>query len=319
MSVSTDVPVSESIFLNTVVMVEESENRKLRGVMKFREPMSKHTSWRTGGPADKYYKPADIEDLGNFLAGLGPDEFCLWLGLGSNILVRDGGIRGCVCVITGVLDDMSMDHTGKVKCGAGVTNAKFARFTSNSGLTGVEFLAGIPGTIGGALAMNAGAFGGETWDNIYAVETINRDGKINYRTRDEFEVGYRKVKMEAGEWFISAEFQLRPDPNHSAHNRIREFLSLRAESQPTGESSCGSVFRNPPGDHAARLIDACGLKGKRVGSARVSEKHANFIINDGGAASSEIEELIYLVQRIVKEKTGTELVPEVRIVGEPGC
>lgn len=308
--------VRDELKLNPVVMSEQSGNKRLRGVMRSNEPMSKHTSWRTGGSADRFYVPADLEDLSLFLSKQSAYETCIWLGLGSNILVRDGGIRGTVIAITGVLNEIEMCDLRTIKAGAGITCAKFARFAAKSGLTGVEFLAGIPGTIGGALAMNAGAFGGEIWDCVKNTETINRIGEIKSRPRDEFEIAYRSVNLADDEWFIAAEFQLKFDVEKKAHTRIREYLSIRTETQPTGESSCGSVFRNPTGDHAARLIDVCGLKGMRIGTACVSEKHANFIINDGGASAAEIETLIKYIQKIVKEKTGTDLETEVRIIGE---
>jgi UDP-N-acetylmuramate dehydrogenase len=284
--------------------------------MKLGEPMSQHTSWRAGGPADRFYIPADTADLARVLTEMEPTEFCLWLGLGSNVLVRDGGIRGTVIAVTGVLDEIAVLDTGVIKVGAGVTCNKFARYAANVGLAGVEFLAGIPGTIGGALAMNAGAYGGETWDYVERVETMDRHGVTRRRDRGEFMIGYRYVNLPVNEWFVSAEFHLMVDQNRTASARIRELLSRRNGSQPTGESSCGSVFRNPPGDYAGRLIDACGLKGARVGRARVSEIHANFIINEGGASAAEIEDLIQYVQDQVWEKTGIRLMPEVRIIGE---
>jgi UDP-N-acetylmuramate dehydrogenase len=196
-----------------------------------------------------------------------------------------------------------------------VACAKVARFSAARGLAGAEFLAGIPGTVGGALAMNAGAFGGETWSIVRSVETMDRAGRRRRRLPAEFEIGYRQVQGPAGEWFIAAAFELRPDPDRSAAARIRELLAQRAETQPTGVFSCGSVFRNPEGDFAGRLIEACGLKGRRVGRARVSDRHANFIVNEGGATAADIEALVLLVQEEVRTQTGVRLEPEVRIVG----
>lgn len=297
-------------------MNEQTDNKRLQGVLKFKEPMSRHTSWRTGGPADRFYVPADIDDLSLFVSQQKDKETCVWLGLGSNLLVRDGGLRGTVICVTGVLDGIEIQDANKIKVGAGVTCNKFARYAANEELTGVEFLAGIPGTIGGALTMNAGAFGSETWDRVTATITMNSNGEVRSRNRDEYQVEYRQVNLPENEWFIGAEFQLDKDINREAHNKIREFLARRSATQPTGESSCGSVFRNPVGDFAARLIDNCGLKGFRIRGAQISRKHANFIINDNGASASDIEELIIYIQKTVKEKTGIELELEVRIIGE---
>lgn len=313
---STVLEINDEIESSSVVMNERTGDKGLRGVLKHNEPMSRHTSWRTGGSADRFYIPADIEDLSDFLSQQKDTEVIVWLGLGSNLLVRDGGIRGTVISITGVLDRMEILSSNRVRVGAGVTCNKFARHAANAELTGCEFLAGIPGTIGGALTMNAGAFGGETWDLVTLVETVDRKGKLRTRNRDEYQVGYRYVNLPGDEWFVAAEFQLQVDIKREAHKKIREFLTRRSVSQPTGESSCGSVFRNPDGDFAARLIDNCGLKGMRIGTARISEKHANFIINDGGASAADIEELISHVQTTVMEKTGIQLNLEVRIIGE---
>ena len=298
------------------MMAERPDDNKLRGILLLDEPMNKHTSWRAGGTADRYYIPADLDDLLMFLQRQEEDEEILWLGLGSNLLIRDGGLRGTVVSVTGVLDELLLKDHDTVKAGTGVTCAKLARFAANSGLTGIEFLAGIPGTVGGALTMNAGAFGGETWDFVSTVETVSRSGEIKTSSGKQFDPGYRTVNIPDGEWFISAEFKLFPDPENKALEIIRELLARRAQTQPMGESSCGSVFRNPDGDYAARLIDSCGLKGSRSGKARVSEKHANFIINDDGASATDIEGLINHIQKVVNDKTGIRLETEVRIIGE---
>ncbi|MFQ5659095.1 MAG: UDP-N-acetylmuramate dehydrogenase [Gammaproteobacteria bacterium] len=296
-------------------MIRQTVNNQLRGVLKYHEPMSRHTSWRVGGPADIFYIPADQDDLSAFLAQQAGGETYTWLGLGSNMLVRDGGIRGTVIAISGVLDDITLIGDRSLKIGAGARCAKVARFAANSGLTGAEFLAGVPGTFGGALAMNAGAFSGETWDLVVCAETINHSGETLVRSRDKFEIGYRTVGLSEEEWFISAQIELQSDHNKSANRRIRDLLAQRARTQPMGERSCGSVFRNPKNDHAARLIDECGLKGARIGNARVSDKHANFIINDGSATAADIENLILHVQQVVIDKFGIKLEAEVDIVG----
>jgi len=290
----------------------------LRGELCRDEPMSRHTSWRVGGPARTYYRPADLEDLAVFLSGLPADEDVVWLGLGSNLLVRDGGIPGTVIATFGVLGELSLLDEMVLRAEAGVACAKVARFSANHGLVGGEFLAGIPGSVGGALAMNAGAFGGETWDYIRAVETIDRAGIRRVRDPDEFEVGYRQVKGPAGEWFIAARFEFQRGNTAAALERIRALLAQRGATQPTRQPSCGSVFRNPPGDHAARLIEACGLKGSCIGAACVSDKHANFIVNTGGARAADMEALITHVRDEVERVHGVSLQTEVRIVGRPG-
>ncbi|MEX2524685.1 MAG: UDP-N-acetylmuramate dehydrogenase [Gammaproteobacteria bacterium] len=286
------------------------------GRLKLNEPMDKHTSWRVGGTADRFYVPADIDDLAGFLAGLPSDEELIFIGLGSNLLIRDGGIRGTVVAMKNVINELELLDDDRMKVGAGVPCARVARLSVKAGLSGAEFLIGIPGTMGGALAMNAGAFGGETWAIVTAVETIDRRGKIFERLPEDYEIGYRTVALPAEEWFISATLQLQQMTSNSEGDRLRELLARRSETQPMGEFSCGSVFRNPPGDYAARLIEACGLKGKQIGGARVSDKHANFIINTGNATAADIEELIESVAEEVEKKQGIRLECEVRIVGE---
>ena len=278
-------------------------------------PMARMTTWGTGGPADRVYAPADVEDLADFLAGLGPGDPILWVGLGSNLLVRDGGVDGVVVLAARGLGRIEERGAHLVRAGAGVPCAKLARYLGAKGYAGGEFLAGIPGTIGGALAMNAGAHGGETWDLVQGVETIDRAGRRRRRARGEFEVGYRSVEGAPGEWFTGADLRFVPADPAAVRARTRRLIRARAASQPVGRRSCGSVFRNPPGDHAGRLVEACGLKGARIGGAVVSEKHGNFIVNEGAASSSDIEALIGRVRSRVLDETGVDLVPEVRVVG----
>ena len=290
--------------------------KELRGVLKYNEPMADHTSWRAGGSADHYFEPADLEDLITYLKSVPADKQLLWVGLGSNLLVRDGGFRGSVIALNRAFNNLEINTSGQIKVDVGVPCAKVARFSAREGYTGAEFLAGIPGTMGGALAMNAGAFGGETWNIVTRVRTLSRSGMTNIRLPADFNIGYRSVQIPGDEWFISAELQLQKDHEKIVGQRIRDLLEKRSATQPTGLPSCGSVFRNPTGDYAARLIDACGLKGKRIGNASISEKHANFIINHGNATASDIERLISFAQQSVQEQFGVELIPEVRIVGE---
>jgi len=286
-------------------------------VIKHNEPMSRHTSWRTGGVAKQYVEAVSLDALALFIANLPEDEKILWMGLGSNTLVRDGGFNGTIIATQGVMTQLEMLDKTTVYVGAGVASAKLARFCSKNGLQGGEFFAGIPGLVGGALAMNAGAFGGETWPLVVEVETINRKGEIQKRKVDEFAFGYRHVEGPADEWFVGATLSLQKKiEQHDNTVDIKQLLAKRSASQPTGVASCGSVFRNPEGDYAARLIEACSLKSKKIGGAVVSQKHANFIINEGDATALDIESLISLIQKTVEEKHGVLLQPEVRIVGE---
>ncbi len=289
--------------------------RQLRGELLQQEPMGPHCSWRTGGVVKQLFRPADIADLQQFLQQLAADEELIWVGLGSNLLVRDGGFDGSVILTKGrfqeieIIDDM-------LSAQAGVSCAKAARESAKQGYCGLEFFAGIPGTIGGALAMNAGAFGGETWENVIKVETIDRNGVIRTRMPEEFEVHYREVSGPAGEFFLRGWFRLQRGDVNKAQQKIRQLLEHRSQTQPTTQPSCGSTFRNPEGDYAARLIEAAGLKGYCIGGACVSEKHANFIINRGDATATDIEQLMGYVQQQVLRQSSISLQAEVHIVGE---
>jgi len=254
--------------------------------------------------------------LADFLAQLAPATPVTWIGLGSNLLVRDGGIRGVVIATHELPKEFGLDAAGRVRASAALPCATFAKRCARLQRGPAAFFAGIPGSLGGALAMNAGAFGGETWDRIAEVETIDRAGAIRRRGRDEFEIGYRTVRGPADEWFLSAGFDLAETPVDEA-DAIRSLLRERADRQPLGLPSAGSVFRNPPGAHAGALIERAGLKGLRRGGAVVADKHANFIINTGSATAADIEGLIREVRERVQAATGIELEPEVRIVGEP--
>jgi len=281
------------------------------------EPLSRHTSWHAGGPAEVFFNPRDRADLAAFLRTLPEGVPIYWIGLGSNLLVRDGGLPGVVISTHGTLDALERKSETSVRAGAGVACARIARQCIKWGLGPAEFFAGIPGTLGGALAMNAGAFGGETWQHVREVETIDRHGRERVRQPSEYQVGYRSVSAPAPEeWFIGASLSFEHRPG--AHgDEVRSLLARRKESQPIGEWSCGSVFTNPPGDHAARLIEASGLKGFRIGDASVSLKHANFIINHGTARAADLERLIEHVRSTVERVHGVSLRPEVRIVGVP--
>lgn len=296
-------------------MMAALQTLPLRGELLLDEPLARHTSWRVGGPARRFYRPADSADLQAFLQQLPMDEPLLWLGLGSNLLVRDGGFPGTVIATRGRLEKLQWLQPDLLRAEAGVSCAAAARFAGRAGRVGIEFLAGIPGTIGGALAMNAGAFGGETWDQVKQVEMVDRGGVIRHYDPAVFDVGYRSVSGPQGEWFLAARLQVIAGDVAAAQQTMRELLARRNQSQPIGQPSCGSVFRNPQGDHAARLIEAAGLKGMQVGGARVSDKHANFIINVDNATAADIERLIEQVQQQVAQTSGVRLQTEVRMVG----
>jgi len=299
-------------------MAETRQFGALRGQLKANEPMSRHVSWRCGGVADRFYVPADLDDLSAFLRQLPPDEPLLFVGLGSNLLVRDGGWRGTV-VMTHAAHHRPRMEQGLVYADAGVASPKVARFAALHDLEGAEFLAGVPGCVGGALAMNAGCYGGETWDIVERVATIDRSGKVVQRRRGDFDIGYRHCVPQPPreEWFAAAWFRLQRGDGETSRGVIKELLARRIATQPLSLPNAGSVFRNPPQDHAARLIESCGLKGFGRGGARVSEKHANFIVNPHGAArAADIEWLIQHLQRMVYQMKGVLLQTEVRIVGE---
>jgi UDP-N-acetylmuramate dehydrogenase len=291
-----------------------TEMPEARGVLRD-EPMRNHTSWRVGGPAEFFCRPTSVEELRAFLASVPAQMPMTWFGLGSNLLVRDGGIRGAVICTSRLPRVIERLDARRVRAGAGVPCATLARRCARWGLGPAAFFAGIPGTVGGALAMNAGAFGGETWERVESAVTIDRGGTVRERSRADFTVGYRTVAGAPEEWFLSAVFGFETDRDEAA--AMRQLLSTRSASQPLGRPSAGSVFRNPPGDFAGRLIEQAGCKGARRGGALVSDKHANFIINTGAATAEDIETLIEDVRAAVKQRFGVELELEVRVLGEP--
>ncbi len=280
------------------------------------EPMSRHTSWRVGGNADQLYTPLGLDDLRGFLQQVSDQQPIYFVGLGSNLLVRDGGLRGTVVAMHNVLTDMRLVGD-LVYAESGVTCGKLAKFCAKQGRQGAEFFAGIPGTLGGALAMNAGCYGSETWDTVDSVVTINRLGELNKRPASAFVASYRHINMPVpGEWFVGAWLNLKAGDAHLAAQKIKDLLATRLASQPLNLPSAGSTFRNPDGDYAARLIEAAGLKGYLIGGAQVSEKHANFIVNIGGASALDIELLIKHMHDTVLEKFGIALQQEVKVIGD---
>ncbi len=303
-----------------MMMHEPLHFTDLRGKLAHGVPLAKHTSWRTGGPADTLFVPADRDDLAAFLRQLPAAEPLTVLGLGSNTLVRDGGVRGTVVVLHNPGAAVAVVD-GLVYADAALASPKLARFAANHGCAEAEFLAGIPGSVGGALAMNAGCYGGETWRYVARVEVVTRDGRFAVRTPADYAIGYRTVRRADGSApdgiFTAAWFRFPAGDAAAARARIKDLLARRIAAQPLSLPNAGSVFRNPPGDHAARLIESCGLKGFALGGVRVSEKHANFIVNPRGAGlAADIEALIAHVRATVRDRTGVDLEPEVRIVGE---
>ncbi len=290
----------------------------LRGAFRHGVDMSRHVTWRAGGRAARMYQPADLADLQQFLRGLPQAEPLLVIGLGSNLLVRDGGLNGTVLLMHGALSELRLAEDGGLYAQAGVPGAKLARYAALHNLRGAEFFAGVPGTLGGMLVMNAGCYGSETWEKVERVQVVSRGGELREHTAADYEIGYRHVVLRetADEWFTGAWLRLQPGDGEVSRREIRALLTRRQQSQPLHQPNAGSVFRNPPGDHAARLIEACGLKGRQIGGARVSDKHANFIVNAGGATAGDIESLINEVQETVRLQAGISLHPEVRIVGE---
>ena len=304
-----------------MMMTEPRAMTGLRGTLEHDASLARYTSWRCGGRADQAYFPADRDDLGAFIGQLDPSAPLAVIGLGSNLLVRDGGVRGTVVVLHAALNTLALAEGGLIYAEAGVASPKLARFAAMHGRAEAEFLAGIPGTVGGALAMNAGCYGGETWRYVREVEVLTRTSAFERRLPGAYSIGYRSVRRADGAppdgMFTAAWFEFPAGDSTAARARIAEFLKRRIATQPLDLPNAGSVFRNPEGDHAARLIESCGLKGYAVGGARVSEKHANFIVNPGGSGTAaDIEAIIAHVRVTVQQKTGIALETEVRVIGE---
>ncbi len=293
-------------------------DNNLGGNLLIQEPLAKYTTWRVGGIAKVMYKPKNIQDLAKYLQSLPDNEPVLWLGLGSNSLIKDSGFAGSVILTQGCLENIDLINTYSVRVEAGISCAKMARFCARNNLAGAEFWAGIPGTMGGALRMNAGCYNGETWQYVREVEVMNREGKITKKTPDDFAISYRHVDgLNNDEWFVAATCSFAKGNKEDSLATIKELLARRSATQPTNQYNCGSVFRNPPNNYAAKLIEECKLKGYKIGGAKVSEKHANFIINlDGNAKAQDIEALIGFVRNAVYEKTNINLIQEVHIIGD---
>ncbi len=291
----------------------------LRGRLAWDAPLARHTTWQAGGAGDIVFAPADRDDLAVFLRQLPPHMPLTVLGLGSNVLVRDGGVRGAVVLMHDPGAALAIAD-GLVYADAGVASPKLARFAALHGAN-AEFLAGIPGTVGGALAMNAGCYGDETWPHVVRVEVLGRDGRFEVRTPADYRIGYRSVHRADGSppdgVFTAAWFRFPAGEAIEARARIKALLAKRIATQPLALPNAGSVFRNPAGDHAARLIEAAALKGRAIGGASVSTLHANFIVNPSRRArAADIEALIAEVRGTVAARFGVELEAEVRIIGQ---
>ena len=277
-------------------------------MIKFNEPMSKHCSLRSGGMTSEFFLPEDINELSLFLkSNVKP---ILLIGLGSNLLIRDRGFNG-VTIHTKNLKELNIKNK-YIKSGAGISLAKLSRFAQANLKYGAEFLSAIPGSVGGALAMNAGAFGSEVWQYVVSVQTISLSGELQERFPNDYEINYRSVKHRfSDEFFISAQFDFNlNEPN----DNVRDLLDKRNSSQPIGLPSCGSVFKNPKDNYAAKLIESSGLKGFCIGGACVSEKHANYIINQNNATALDIENLIIHIQNTIKTLHNVELETEIIII-----
>jgi len=289
--------------------------KQMRGTLLFNAPLANFTTWKVGGPADKIFFPLDLLDLSLFLKTVPPKEEILWLGCGSNILVRDGGLRGTVIIVNNYINNCNLIAENTVYAGAGCLSSTLAYFCLKHNLTGLEFLAGIPGTVGGALYMNAGAYGGQTWDYVEKVATIDRAGNEIIRNKNEYNIGYRTIVMPKPEWFTAGFFTLKTGEQKKSQEHINFMLDSRKNNHPLEYPNAGSVFRNPQNNIARNLIAASGLTGLQIGGAQISPKHTNFIITHPGACAADIEKLISHTQEIVYQKQNIRLETEVKIVG----
>lgn len=283
--------------------------------LRFQEPMAKHTSFRIGGGAEVMAFPKTREELADLLKTSALlDCKCVILGAGTNVLAPDEGIQGLVICLKDCLDGMEQLDDTHIRVMAGVTMTRAATFAANLGLAGMEFAHGIPGSIGGGVYMNAGAYGGEICQICCQVEVMDRKGNLRHMSGEEMGFSYRhSVLEETGEIVISAAFALTPGEPEAIRGRMRELIGKRSASQPLDLPSAGSAFKRPVGGYAAALIEQAGLKGYRVGNAAISDKHAGFAVNLGGATAEEVRTLLQQVSQRVYEASGIRLEPEVRI------
>jgi UDP-N-acetylmuramate dehydrogenase len=288
--------------------------------IRFHCSMAKYTTFNVGGQAEALYKACDMEGLKRVLAYFSREGIpYMALGRGSNILIKDDGLEGIVILLRGSLSRIEEKRTDdmSILTGAGLSLADLLSYCRSSGLGGLEFLSGIPGTVGGAVAMNAGAFGEEIAARVKEIHMVDKRGDLVVKARSaELEFSYRKLNLERGSVIVRARFRLTPQGEGAVGGKISEYLKRKKESQPLEYPSAGSVFKNPPGDYAGRLIEKAGLKGAKIGGAMISEKHGNYILNTGGAKAKDILDLMNLAQETVKKETGIQLEPEIRVVGK---
>ena len=291
----------------------DHSKRHFNGVIEYDHSIKKYNSWRVGGNVKCCYWPADLDDMIRFIRHLPTSENIILLGLGSNVLFQDKTLDATVIMTTKSLNKYKRLGDGVYSFEAGVSCAKAAKVLARDGIDSGAFFAGIPGTIGGALRMNAGAFGGETWRHVAFVDFLHRDGEVERIDATDFEIGYREVSLPSLGWFLSANFTFPTSKKSEDTLSISELLKKRSESQPIGSFNCGSVFKNPRGGYAAEYIESCGLKGRRIGGAVISPKHANFIINEDNASADDIINLINLIKTEVLQKHNVMLETEVKI------
>lgn len=288
--------------------------------VRFNCPLKDYTTLRVGGEAEAFCRVGDKATAGalrSFLSRKGIP--CLPLGRGSNLLVRDGGLRGVALLLEGALAEVKMGDGGAVLSGAGAGIPRLLAFARQRGLGGLEFLAGIPGSVGGALAMNAGAWGMDVASRVRWVEVMDEWGRGTRIRRKELAFSYRRLRLSPGSLLLGAAFDVEESSPSRVSETMADFMGRRRRRQPIQEPNAGSIFKNPPGGYAGRLIEEAGLKGKRVGGAMISKEHANIIVNTGGARAADILALMEAARRAVRLKNGIELEPEIRIVGEdPG-
>jgi UDP-N-acetylmuramate dehydrogenase len=300
------------------------EIKNIKGEVLRNEPLSRHTSFGIGGPADLLVYPADTADLVALLREIRAQELpFIVLGGGTNLLVRDGGFRG-VAIGLRRLNAVKVEREYRslggtyavVSAEAGAVLAKVISFAANEALTGLEFATGIPGTIGGAVCMNAGTAEGEMGDVVETVTLLTPGGELATRSKEEMGFGYRTANVPAGHVVLSARLQLRHDEKKKIEAKVKVLMEKRKDRQPWGQPNAGSIFKNPLDESAGKLIESAGLKGKAVGGAQVSEKHANFIVNTGKATAADVLSLMEIMKQTVLEVHGARLEPEIKIIGE---
>jgi UDP-N-acetylmuramate dehydrogenase len=300
--------------------MDERQKEELRRLLDkdvhFDCPMAPYTTFRAGGNAEALCVVKDLAQLTQLLAFVRKESLpYLVVGKGSNLVVKDTGLRGLALLLKGEMQGVE-EKEGAIHAGGGLGLLELVRFSQKQGLAGLEFLAGIPGTVGGAVAMNAGAWGKSTGDTVTTVEILTAGGDRRSLNRSQLHFGYRRAVLPEGAVVVKARFKGTPDRPEAIGERIREYLDKRKAAQPLEYPSAGSVFKNPPQDYAGRLIESVGLKGKRVGGAMISDKHANVIVNVGGASADDILTLMEMARHRVREQTGIDLEPEIKVVGD---